>query len=32
MTVADPLVDRFISSEAEYFRKKDELLEEINSM
>jgi S-adenosylmethionine synthetase len=29
LTVADPLVDRFIGSEAEYFRKKDELLEEI---
>lgn len=29
LTVADPLVDRFIGSEAEYFRKKDELIEEI---
>ncbi len=29
LTIADPLVDRFIDSEAEYFRKKDELLEEI---
>ena len=29
LTVADPLVDRFISSETEYFRKKEELLEEI---
>lgn len=29
LTVADPLVDRFIGSETEYFRKKDELLEEI---
>ncbi len=29
LTVADPLVDRFIESETEYFRKKDELLEEI---
>ncbi len=31
LTVADPLVDRFIDSEAEYFRKKDELLEEIRT-
>ncbi len=31
LTVADPLVDRFIESEAEYFRKKDELLEEIKT-
>ncbi|MBU3967921.1 MAG: methionine adenosyltransferase [Euryarchaeota archaeon] len=29
LTVADPLIDRFIVSETEYFRKKDELLEEI---
>jgi S-adenosylmethionine synthetase len=29
MTIADPLIDMFIGSEAEYFRKKDELLEEI---
>ena len=29
LTIADPLVDRFISSETEYFRKKEELLEEI---
>ncbi len=29
LTVADPLVDRFIESETEYFRKKDDLLEEI---
>lgn len=29
LTVADPLIDRFIISETEYFRKKDELLEEI---
>ncbi len=31
LTVADPLVDRFIESESEYFRKKDELLEEIKT-
>lgn len=31
LTVADPLVDRFIESEAAYFRKKDELLEEIKT-
>ncbi|MDP2766184.1 MAG: methionine adenosyltransferase [Candidatus Methanoperedens sp.] len=31
LTIADPLVDRFIESEAEYFRKKDELLEEIKT-
>ncbi len=31
LTVADPLVDRFIESEKEYFRKKDELLEEIKT-
>lgn len=31
MTVADPLVDMFIESEKEYFRKKDELLEEIKT-
>ena len=29
LTVADPLVDRFIGSEIDYFRRKDELLEEI---
>ncbi|MBU4492186.1 MAG: methionine adenosyltransferase [Euryarchaeota archaeon] len=31
LTIADPLVDRFIESEAEYFRKKGELLEEIKN-
>ncbi|HLB71849.1 MAG TPA: methionine adenosyltransferase [Candidatus Methanoperedens sp.] len=31
LIVADPLVDRFIESEEEYFRKKDELLEEIKT-
>jgi S-adenosylmethionine synthetase len=31
LTIADPLVDRFIESEAEYFRKKDELFEEIKT-
>ncbi|VVB97511.1 S-adenosylmethionine synthase [uncultured archaeon] len=31
LTVADPLVDMFIESEKEYFRKKDELLEEIKA-
>ncbi len=31
LTIADPLVDRFIESESEYFRKKDELLEEIKT-
>lgn len=31
LTVADPLVDRFIESENDYFRKKDELLEEIRN-
>ena len=31
LTVADPLVDRFIESEKGYFRKKDELLEEIKT-
>jgi S-adenosylmethionine synthetase len=31
LTVADPLIDRFIESENEYFRKKDELLEEIKT-
>jgi S-adenosylmethionine synthetase len=31
LTVADPLVDRFIESEGGYFRKKDELLEEIKT-
>ncbi|VVB96888.1 S-adenosylmethionine synthase [uncultured archaeon] len=31
LTIADPLIDRFIESEAEYFRKKDELLEEIKT-
>ncbi|MFA4935777.1 MAG: methionine adenosyltransferase [Candidatus Methanoperedens sp.] len=31
LTVADPLVDRFIESETGYFRKKDELLEEIKT-
>ncbi len=29
LTIADPLIDMFIESESEYFRKKDELLEEI---
>lgn len=29
LAIADPLIDMFIGSEAEYFRKKDELLEEI---
>lgn len=29
LTVADPLIDMFIESEEEYFRKKDELLDEI---
>lgn len=29
LTVADPLVDSFIESEDDYFRKKDEILEEI---
>lgn len=29
LTIADPLIDMFIGSELEYFRKKDELLEEI---
>lgn len=29
LTIACPLVSRFITSEKEYFRKKDELLEEI---
>jgi len=29
LTIADPLIDMFIGSESEYFRKKDELLEEI---
>jgi S-adenosylmethionine synthetase len=31
LTIADPLVDMFIESEAKYFRKKDELLEEIKT-
>ncbi|MCZ7380533.1 MAG: methionine adenosyltransferase [Candidatus Methanoperedens sp.] len=31
LTIADPLIDRFIESESEYFRKKDELLEEIKT-
>ncbi len=31
LTVADPLIDRFIESEKEYFRKKDELLEAIKT-
>ena len=31
LTIADPLVDRFIESEGEYFRKKNELLEEIKT-
>jgi len=31
LTIADPLVDRFIESEAAYFRKKNELLEEIKT-
>jgi S-adenosylmethionine synthetase len=29
LTVADPLIDMFIESESHYFRKKEELLEEI---
>ncbi|MFZ3059872.1 MAG: methionine adenosyltransferase [Candidatus Methanoperedens sp.] len=31
LTIADPLIDRFIESEGGYFRKKDELLEEIKT-
>ncbi len=31
LTIADPLIDRFIGSESEYFMKKDELQEEIRS-
>jgi len=31
LTIADPLIDRFIGSESEYFVKKDELQEEIRS-
>jgi len=31
LTIADPLIDRFIGSESEYFTKKDELQEEIRS-
>lgn len=31
LTVADPLIDTFIESEIEYFRKKEELAEEINT-
>ncbi len=31
LTIADPLVDMFIESEKEYFRKKDELFEEIKA-
>lgn len=31
LTIAEPLIDRFIESEAEYFRKKEELLEEIKT-
>ncbi len=31
LTIADPLVDMFIESGNEYFRKKDELLEEIKT-
>jgi S-adenosylmethionine synthetase len=31
LTIADPLIDRFIGSENEYFLKKDELQEEIRS-
>jgi len=31
LMIADPLIDRFIGSESEYFRKKDELQEEIRS-
>lgn len=31
LTIADPLVDMFIESEENYFRKKDELLEEIRN-
>ncbi|MCX9084123.1 MAG: methionine adenosyltransferase [Candidatus Methanoperedens sp.] len=31
LTIADPLIDRFIGSESEYFRKKDELTEEIKN-
>jgi len=29
LTIADPLIDMFIESESHYFRKKEELLEEI---
>ena len=31
LTVADPLIDMFIESEARYFRKKEELAEEIRT-
>ena len=31
LTIACPLVDRFIESESEYFRKKNELLDEIKT-
>ncbi len=31
LTIADPLMDRFVEGEAEYFRKKEELLEEIKA-
>lgn len=31
LTIADPLIDKFIQSESEYFRKKEELLEEIKT-
>lgn len=31
LTIADPLIDSFIESEAGYFRKKEELIEEIKS-
>ena len=31
LTIADPLIDMFIESEAGYFRKKEELLEEIKT-
>jgi len=31
LTIAEPLIDRFIESEAGYFRKKEELLEEIRT-
>ena len=31
LTIADPLIDMFIESEGHYFRKKEELLEEIKT-